>query len=390
MEVKQIYNIINSITSEVLGKEGMIQENLDGIVDVGTEMFNQRQVENFMRAVYDRIGKVVFVNRIYKNNAPKVLVDGWEYGSILEKISTEIPEAQENETWELEDGASYDQQIFYGTKVDLKLFNKRATFEVPKSFADRQVKSAFTSAEEINRLFSMIQTSIENSIEIKVESLIMRTINNFTAETIYSLTGGDKTKLQGYNPRVVNLLYMYNTEMAPTTPLTKANCLNSPEFLRYATQVMSEYITYMGKANVNMNMGGKTRFTPKDLLHFVVLSKFASKQSIYLQSDTYHKKLVELPYYEEVSSWQSLGDSTTFAKFETLSKINILTANNHAVEQDGILGVMFDRDALGVSNIERYTTSERNNKAEFTSFWYKYIAGYWNDFNENFVVFLVA
>ena len=51
---------------------------------------------------------------------------------------------------------------------------------------------------------------------------------------------------------------------------------------------------------------------------------------------------------------------------------------------------MFDRDALGVTNLDRRVTTNYNPKAEFYTNWYKMDAGYFNDTNENFVVFFVA
>lgn len=388
MEVKQIYEIINNVSAEILGKTDMIQEDLTGIVDVGNEIFNANAVENYTRALIDHIGKMIFVNRVYKSNAPKVLIDGWEFGSILEKVRIETPEAQENETWELEDGASYDENIFYKPKVSAKFFDKRVTFEVPMSFTNRQLKSAFSNATQLNSFVSMIWNAIEKSITTKQDALIMRTINNFIGETIYDLTQGDNGKLNSYAPRVVNLLYMYNTEFSAT--LTPEQAMHTPEFLRYATKVIGNYINYLTYNNTQFNIGGKESFTPKDLMHVVLLSEFAKAQLVYLQSDTYHKELLELPYYKEVPAWQTLGKDETFAKFETISTIDITTSEGHVVNQSGIVGVVFDRDALGVSNLEKYVTTKYNAKAEFTNNWYKYFAGYFNDLNENFVVFIVA
>ena len=76
--------------------------------------------------------------------------------------------------------------------------------------------------------------------------------------------------------------------------------------------------------------------------------------------------------------------------FDSISQINIKTGSGDTINAKGILAVMFDRDALGVTNLNRRVTTNYNPKAEFFSNWYKFDAGYFNDLNENFVVFYVA
>ena len=146
MQVSQIAPLMNSVTAEVLGQEAItVAEDLSNVVDLGNAIFNADAVENYARKLVDHIGRMVFVDRPYTGRAPRVLMDGWEFGSVLEKVRTELPEAEENESWELEDRNSYDPNVFYQPKVSAKFFNKRVTFEVPMSFTERQVKSAFSA-----------------------------------------------------------------------------------------------------------------------------------------------------------------------------------------------------------------------------------------------------
>ena len=384
MEVKQIYEIVNEITKETLGEETLVAEDLSNIVDIGTEVFNQSQVDNYVKSLIDHIGKVIFVNRPYAGSAPSVLMDGWEYGSILEKIKCEMPEAEANESWELEDGASYDPNIFYKPKVSAKFFNKRVTYDVPMSFTEMQVKEAFSNAAQLNGLMSMLQTSIDKSMTVKTDGLIMRTINNMIGETLHadygssSLTGGSGMK-------AVNLLYLYNQRFSKS--LTAANALTDMDFLKYASMYIGLYETRMRKISTLFNIGGKERFTTPDVLHVVLLADFVKAADVYLQSNTFHDEFTKLPSAETVPYWQGSGTSYSFSD---VSKINIKTSSGDDIECGGILGVMFDRDTLGVTNINKRVTSNYNPKAEFWNNWYKYDAAYFNDMDENFVVFFIA
>lgn len=386
MEVKQIYELMNSVTSEVLGKTDLVAEDLSNVVDIGTEIFNASAVDNYVRSLVDHIGKVVFVNRPYTGAVPSVLMDGWEYGSICEKISADMPEATENETWDLKDGTSYDPNIFYKPKVSAKFFNKRVTFEIPMSFTERQVKESFDSAEQLNGFISMLYNEIDKSMTVKIDSLVMRTIDNMAGMTVYAdYQKTDQSLKSGV--KAVNLLKMYKDRNTSAAELTAANAITDPEFIRFASYVMGMYEKRLAKISTLFNIGGKARFTPADMLHVVLLADFASAAGAYLQSDTFHNEFVALPRAEIVPYWQASGKGYAFAD---TSKISIKMPDNNSIAVSGILGVMFDRDALGVCNKDRRVTTNYNAKGEFWNQWAKFDCEYFNDSNENFVVFFVA
>lgn len=384
MLVKQIYELMNDVTGEILGKNDIMTEDLTNVVDVGKEIMDTTSIDAYVKSLVNHIGRVIFVNRPYSGSAPSVLMDGWEFGSIMEKISAEMPDATENESWELKDGASYDPNIFYQPKVTAKFFNSRVTFEVPMSFTEMQVKQSFSSAEQLNGFLSMLYTAVEKSMTVKIDSLVMRTINNMIGETVHAdYPSGTYNESSGI--KAVNLLYLYNQKYG--TDLTAAKALTDPSFIRFASYTIGLYSSRFTKLSTLFNVGGKDRFTSKDLQHLIMLADFKEASTVYLQSDTYHDELVALPQSEVVPYWQGSGKTYSF---EDISKINIKTSEGNSVEIGGILAVLFDRDALGVSNLDRRVTTNYNPKAEFFSNWYKFDAGYFNDLNEQFVLFFVA
>lgn len=384
MLVKQVYTLLNDVIKETMGETAVVQEDLTGLVDLGDSIANAVGYDNYVRKLVDHIGKVIFVNRKYSGGVPSVLMDGWEYGSILEKVSGDLPEATENESWELTDGATYEQDVFYAPKVEVKFFNKKATFEIPCSFTEKQVKESFSSAEQMNAFLSMIYNEVEKAMTVNIDNLIMRTINNFIGETVYDEYGSG-SQIGSSGVRAVNLLYEYNT--ANGTSYTAKQAMLVPEFIRYASYRMKLYAGRLAKISRLFNIGGKARFTPRDRLHIVLLDEFDSSASVYLQSDTFHDELVKLPQAETVAFFQ--GSGTTY-DFDDTSKVDIKKSDGTSIQVSGVIGVMFDRDSLGVCNRDRRVTTHYNAKGEFFTNWYKFDAGYFNDLNENFVVFFVA
>ena len=386
MQVTQVYELLNTITQEILGDSVIVAEDLSNVVDIGDSLQNAGGLDNFVRSLNDHIGRMVFVNRVYGGRAPGVLMDGWEYGSILEKLRANLPSATENESWELNDGSSYDPNVFYKPSISVKFYNKRVTFEVPISLTERQVKSAFSNATQLNAFFTMIQTAIQNSLTVKLDSLVMRTINAGIGEVMYNAFNGGSYG-SGSTTQAVNLLYLYNNTMSPVTPLTASNCLSDPDFLRFAAYQMALCSDRLEVISKLFNVGGTEKFTPKDRQKIVMLSEFKRSADVFLQSSTFHDEFTRFPASESVTYWQ--GSGTGYA-FSDTGAVKIKTPSGHDVNITGVLGVIFDRDALGVANLDRRVTTNYNPKAEFWNEWHKVDSGYFLDLDENFIVFYVA
>lgn len=378
MKVEQIAEIVNQTTAEVTGTEAIADLDLNKVVETGAEVLdNDKLIDNFVKSLIDHIGKVVFVNRPYTGSTPSVMMDSWEYGAILEKITYEgLPDAEDNDSWDLEDGKSYDPNIFYKPTVSAKFYSERRTFDIPMSFAQRQVKSGFSNGAQVQAFFAMIETAISNGMTVKMDSLVRLTLANAIA-TIYANRLTNPVQYYG-------LVARYVAATGDNT-VTKANALVKPEFTRWAAMEMKRVVARMRNLSTLFNKGDKYRFTASDRLHLILHSDFVAAAEAYLYSDTYHDEFVKLPKAEEVSFWQGTG--TTFAWGDT-SKIIVTPRDaQEAVTVEDIVGIAWDRDALGVSNLDRRVTTNWNARAEFTNNWYKFDAGYFNDFNENIVVF---
>jgi hypothetical protein len=379
LKITQLYDVVNSATEETLGKTDVLQADLTNIVDVGREIIDTDNVDNYVKKLVNHIGKVVFKNRLYSGGAPSVLMDSWEYGSILEKVSADLPEAQENESWQLEDGRDYSPDIFYQPSVSAKFFNSKVTFEIPLSFTEKQVKESFSNANQLNGFVSMLTTAVENSMTVKLDGLIMRTINNMIGETI--------AEDGGTGVRAVNLMRLYNDTVKPEDAVTVGNAFSNKEFIRHASYIIGLYSDRMSKISTLFNVGGKERFTSADYLHVVLLSDFEKASNVFLNSEIRNNEALKMPKYETVPYWQGSG---TLYSFDDVSTVNVRTSTGDTVDISGVVGVMFDREALGVANLDRRVTTNYNPKAEFYTNFYKFDAGFYNDFNENFVVFYIG
>lgn len=378
MKVTQVKDLVNNALAQTNGSSVLLKEDLSNVVDVGSEIFGSDQVDNFVKKLVDRVGYTVFNSRIYQGSIPSVLMNAWEFGSVLEKVETEIPKATENESWNLQDGQEYNQDTFYQPKVSAKFYNSRVTFDIPLSFTENQVKSAFNSASELNSFISMLTTSVQNAMTVNIDNLISRTINNMTAYTIND----------GNQNRAVNLLTLYNKQTGNT--LTTQKALTTPEFIKFANQQIMLTQGRLSKLSTLFNVGGKQKFTPSTNQHLVLLDDFATSSQVYLESETYNENLVKLSNFETVPYWQGSGKGYDFVDTSSIDVSITKSGQPTEVKQAGIIGLLFDTNALGVSCMNQRVTSAYNARAEFYTNFTKFDAGFFNDLNENFIVFYIA
>ena len=392
MKITQLKDVLNGTTQTVgiidqtTGKVAVANEDLSNIVDIGKTILDytgqsNENYDSFMRTLIDQVGKIVIVNRTYVSQAPNILKDSWEYGSILQKVRVNLPDVEENATWDLfnypkSGGAAYPDP-FELSKPDAyaKFYNSKNTYEIPITLTDYQLREAFQSASQ----FGSFIAAIENRIRVKQtlcnDGLIMATIDNLIGET-----------LSGHGGKVVNLLTAYNAIAA--TPITADKALTNKEFLRFASATIAKYKKYVAQASAKYNAGNYITFTPADKLKFVANTEFAKALDAYLYSDTFNEEFVKLDGYSEVPFWQ--GSGTADGDRLTVDVSVDVNGTATAVKNTGVLAVMFDDEAAAVCNENYRTTSIYNPRGEYTNYFYKYDAMFMNDVEENCVVFTIA
>lgn len=390
MTVAQIYELTNTIFNEVTGGSAVLNEDLSNVVDCGNTIIDTNQVDNFVKKLVDRIAKVNFVNRPYSGSVPSLYKDSFEYGSVVQKIYGAMPTAISDDEWKLENGKAYPTDIFYQPSVSNKFYNSKTAFRINMSFATKQVKSAFGGAGQLNAFLSMLTTNVDNAITIRVDELIMRVIASMIVDTFHNAFHADTNDYTTVgDTRCINLLKLYNERFGTT--LKKDDAITSPEFIRFASFVMGIYKDRLTKMSKLFNIAGEDRFTKSSDLHVVALADFVESAKAYLYSNTYHENFVTLPDAETVPYWQGCGTSYAMGDIATINAKsgagNSFNANEAGVY---ILAIMFDNNAMGVSNISREVTSGYNPNGNFYTNYYNVENSFWNDNTENFVVFYIA
>ena len=391
MKITQLTNVLNGtlsstgIIDQATGEAAVANEDLSNIVDIGKTVLDytgqsNENYDSFMRNLIDQVGKVVIVNRTYVSQAPNILKDSWEYGSIMQKVRVSVPEVRDNATWDLfnypkQNEAYPDPFELSKPGAAAKFYNSKNTYEIPITLTDYQLKEAFQSASQFGSFIAAIENRIRMKQTLCNDGLIMATIDNLIGLT-----------LSGHGGKVVNLLTAYNTATGST--LTAAKALTDKEFLRFASATIAKYKKYVAQASAKYNAGNYITFTPADKLKFVANTEFAKALDAYLYSDTFNEEFVKLDGYSEVPFWQ--GSGTADGDRLTIDVSVDVSGTATEVKNTGVLAAMFDDEAAAVCNENYRTTSIYNPRGEYTNYFYKYDAMFMNDVEENCVVFTIA
>lgn len=381
MQVKQVYEFINSISKQAYGETGITATDMTGLIAMGNTILSTPEATDaFLKTLIDRIGRVVIGTRAYTADTTGILMNTFDYGCVMQKITVQPMQAVEAPQWNLTGGEAIDQYIITKPDVRQKLFDGVTAWEIDVTIPDVQIKSAFTTPEALTAFIDGIFTAMENSMQIQLERTGEMAVCNFIAEKIWAQANGTS------GIHCIHLLQSYNTKTGET--LTADKALRNLDFLKFAVTEINKYVARMSKISELFNTEKYKRFTPRDLLRVTMLTDFVTAENAYLQSDTFHRDLVSLPNYREALYWQGSGQGYDYGD---TSKIDITTSDGHAVTQDGVVCLINDVEAIGMTiDNRRLRTSPPNGRGEYTNYFSKADIRYYNDMSENGLVFTVT
>lgn len=372
--VAQIYSIINDVSKQAFGEKAVAVVDSGSFVSLGDKVLSSStDKELFTNTLVDRIGNTVFSVRQYEGKANGMVRHPFEYGCILQKIYIDLPEAKQNNAWEIGKGdytPSYAPVI--KPTVKQKLFDKIATWELDVTIPDFMLRTAFTNETAMATFIDAIFVAMSNMMEVALE----QNANMIRANAI-------ARKLSSVKPCAkINLLKQYNTLTSST--LTVESAMRDTNFLKWASMQIDLWTKRFSNMNSVFNEEGYRRHTPKSEIVLDVLQDFASSVNSFLQSDTYHNEVTALPRYNEVAYWQGAGEAFDF---DSVSSINVKLTDQLTVNEKGIVAIAYDYEAMGVTIKERRSTTERNNKDEYTNYYEKANIGSFVDLSEQIIVF---
>lgn len=373
--INQIYEFLNNVTREMVGGSPITVKDTSTLVSLGDSILSSdTSTEQFYSKLVDKIGtSYIKYRELTRDALSDILRTPMDFGIILQKVNTsEIARAVENGSWTNQKNPFANEKDT--TKITSSLFSKIATWELDKIVYDYQLKTAFNSATEMGAFIQLVFNDMYNGME-----LALRDCSNLcVATSIGDCLASSKNTVKR------NLLTEYNT--LTNEGLTVTGCMRSLNFLKYASREINLVVKKMRDVSTLFNSKGYERFTSDSEINIRMLADFSTACSSYLEADTFHKELVALPHYKEVSYWQGLGESGSFSDVSTIKVTN--SAIN--VEQSGVLAFISDKERHGVMINKIRTKTMYNPASELTNYFHKADIGMFMDNSEQGVVFYIA
>lgn len=389
--VKQIKTLLNDVIEDMTAQSAAIQTvDTSNLVSLGKAVSDLNLYDGFFGSLVNRLAKTVYFVRVYDGaDNRSILRDEHEYGAFIQKVYYTAPAFVDNPEYKIPSytggGAidEYNQSSPYDVDttvtVNAMVYGAQGTFALEIVRPVDQIRSAFLSESEMMRFIDGIYVTIENEIKLAEEGLVNAAVSTAIAADI---NGG----------KVRNLLTEYNAIAA--TPITDEKvALADTDFLKYASREIRNTIKYMRKMSTAYNVNGYKTFTDEPIVE--VLTDFASAMSTYLEADTFHKELVELPRYTEVPWWQFSGQSN--GDFDDVSMISVIneafvvavTNPTGEIEDSGIIAFVHDIEHVAAYFGHRRSWEMYNQRDDVYVHGETARKGYAVDLNANGVVFQV-
>lgn len=367
MTTDQIYSLVNQVSAQAFGSAALAVTDTSTLVALGDTVLNSTtNTEAFLNTLAQRIGRTIMSFRSYRNRLRDMVLNDFEYGAILQKIAVKMPTAEPDPTYSLVNGVSIDHWEVRKPEAVQKLFAKRTPYLFQITIQEETLREAFLSDSAMGSFIGIVMGEVRNAIEIALENLGRQTIANFIGEvagTARTIDLGIEFTAAGYSSAV---------------------SMQNPEFLRFAIQRINNTIDMMQEATVMFNDGTKPRFTPKADMRIKLSSQFIRAAETVTEYAAFNEQFIETDgVYDRMTFWQSS---------QTPDSIHVNRASDGTEENvSGIIGVIYDRDALGIyQQRERIATTPVNARGlYYNQFWHEKQL-WFNDLSENFVVFTYA
>lgn len=382
-----MYTILQEATNEILGSEAIDNISLQDIVQTG-QSWDFTKKEQWVKALTARRIKTIYTDAAYSDKRNDVFfTDSSEFGAVLQVISMEMPDIIENRAWlDVQSGTTQiGVNTVYLPIVNEQLFAGTDSWGVSIAYTGTQLDAAFNSASELLQFDNYVNLMAENAIELHRATMNGLNRNNYMAEKINLATPANPTaKLH-----VINLVEEYQRDHA-NSAMTRKQFFSSPDAMRYTVKTFAKYKSMLKDMTTlfTSDDNSKGLFIPENRFVMQVLADFEGRMDAEVYSTTYHDEFVKLKGYRRVNAWQALVGALT-ADFETLSSIDVTTADGNTVNKDGIVALMCDKWAIMHTMVQRRVGYQRDDIKDISMYDYQFTDRYINNLRLNGIVFVV-
>lgn len=364
LNFEQVSTVLTSIVKQATGQTVLTATDTGSFTSVA-QVALRADRDAVMQAISNVISRTIFSIRPYSAKMTGLMMDTFRWGNMLRKLSiadsdwADDPAYKWPALWDAGqtppsgDGQAIDpwtikkpnvlQTNFYGASV---YFDEMTIFE-------DQLETAFTGPEQLGSFLSLLMTNLSNRLELSNENIRRGLVANAIASVVDENQTG----------RVIHLLTEYNTATGQSyTAQQIYEPANFPAFMKWVysrVAQISDLFTEMSLKFQTVITGKPVlRHTPYQDQRLYLFAPARHDIDARVLADTFHDSYLRYADVESVNYWQSIDtpDSINVTPAYT-DTAGVLKVPGTAVSQSDIFGIIFDRDAMGMTLLDQRVLS---------------------------------
>lgn len=394
MKIENVIEITSAGIAQALGEDYNDQigtlspTNSGALTDLGTKITSAQSFEQlFINGVLETMGRLEIEDMVYRSDDFKsMLVDREKYPGFMARIYFEPSDnIMSDPSFDLKAGENYAEleHTYFGAKYSQKIFDEQIDLLGAMSFSHEDLITAFRGWDEMETFLAGKRASILSILDIRLSVW-----KHMLAQSAIAMS-----YQQG---SAVKLITEYK-KLNPTFDKTGTMALYDRDFLAFMAETMSNMKEYIRKMSTAFNNGEHVTFASR--INFWLLKAIDSRLRYCLRADTYNEKLLSFGDYETVTNWQGVASEEDKFDLSTLSTIMLdansvsklgLTANDSTnFTKNGVVALMADWRAIGMTIIREYANSSYTASGSFTTDFYHYLTRAIVDTNYPIVAFVL-
>ena len=374
--------ILNNIRKQVTGEDALAPVTTADFISVATTVL-QAGYDPVLSAITQMVSRTIFSIRPYNRKFGGLKMDEEQWGTIVRKLSIADKDFEKDVRFELIDGQSVDHYKVNKPNILMTQFYGQNVYEKMYTIFKDQLDNAFSGPSEFGRFMSMVVQNISDMIEQAHESIARMTIANFVGGKVVA------------NNSVVHLLTDYNSETGSSlTSTTVFAPANFGDFMKWMFAKIATYTSLMTERSqeFQINITGKeiNRHTPYDLQKVYIYAPLMNAMKARVLADTFHPEFIDYADIEAVNYWQNIDSPMELDVTPSYMDVDGTIKTGAEQQIDNLVGVIFDRDALGFTTVNNWSaTTPLNAKGGYWNTFHHFTERWYNDFTEKGIILLL-
>ena len=386
--------LLDPATQEPISNAAFDALDSQALVDIGKDVTSETNIASLNNGLIALIGRHIIETRTYSTRLPSIYVESYDWGGFLERTRVGLGEIFDDPIYTKQFGQNFAEieHTYFGQETYSKIFEEAKAIMVPMSTEREVLREAFNSWDKMSEYIGAKEAKIRSTINLAlsvVEKMLLQ-----CAIAISDVKNGSAVHLitEAVAAGVVEQIPVENDD--PRNPTWEEVRLN-PAFLAFAMFRIKQIRSYMTEISTAFNDGTMPTWCDEDP-RLVLLDDFKDQCKVYVKANTFNPDEIGVGSLESIASWQGIYDGTNETTFDPATVSSVYVAANQAgkigqttkYEKSGVIGLMFDRSAIGICLRRSKVTSNYTASADFWNTYYHELFDHIIDSSYGIVAFI--